>query len=170
MLNLLAETRQLAAKLAKSPMEQNSKLSNYHGEPLTDPSQYRKLIGKLLYLTLTKPDITFNAHQLSQFLSQPRQPHLQAATRILKYLKGTPGQGFFFSAASKLHLKGYCNSDWASCPDTRRFIIGFFVFQGDSLISWKSKKQHIASRSFAESEYRSMAALVSVFCVNGCLA
>lgn len=127
-LDLLAETSQLAAKPVKSPMEQNLKLSNYHRELLTGPSQYRKLIGKLLYLTLTKLDITFNVHQLSQFLSQFRQPRLQLATTILKYLKGTPGQGLFFCAAFKLHLKGYCDSDWASCPDTKRSITSFYVF------------------------------------------
>ena len=92
-LDLLVETGQLAVKPIKLPMEQNLKLSNYHGELLIDPSHYRNLIGKLLYLTLTRPDITFSVHQVSQFLSQPSQPHLQAATSIVKYLKGTPGQG-----------------------------------------------------------------------------
>ena len=82
-LDLLVETGQLAVKPIKLPMEQNLKLSNYHGELLIDPSYYRNLIGKLLYLTLTRPDITFSIHQVSQFLSQPSQPHLQAATSIL---------------------------------------------------------------------------------------
>ena len=75
-LELLAKAGELAAKQVKSPIEQHVKLSNYHRELVSDSSQYRRLIGKLLYLTLTRPDIAFSVHQLSQFLSQPRQPHL----------------------------------------------------------------------------------------------
>ena len=88
-LELLAKAGELAAKQVKSPIE-HVKLSNYHRELVSDSSQYRRLIGKLLYLTLTRPDIAFSVHQLSQFLSQPRQPHLQAAHRVLTYRKETP--------------------------------------------------------------------------------
>ena len=145
-------------------MEQHAKFSNYHGELLPNPSQYRRLIGKLLYLTLTRPNIAFSVHQLKKPISfATKTTYLQAAHRVLKYLKRSLGQGLLFSTSFDLHLKGYCDSDWASCPDTRRSITGYCVFLGESLISWKSKKQHIVSRSSAKFEYRSMAALVSEF-------
>ena len=92
-------------------MEQQLKLSKGDGELLKEPSQFRRLIGKLMYLTLSRPDITYSVHRLSQFLSQPKVPHMKAATRILQYLKGTLGQGVFFPVESDLQLKTYCDAN-----------------------------------------------------------
>ena len=160
-MDLLADTGLLASKPASTPMEPSAKFSNSVGQSISDVSQYRRLIGKLLYLTLTRPDICYSVHKLSQFLSSPKVPHLQAAYRIIKYLKKTPGQGLFLSADSSIQLKAYCDADWAACIDTRRSLLGFCVFLGDSLISWKCKKQQVVSRSSAESEYRAMATVTS---------
>ena len=77
---------------------------------------------------------------------------------MVRYLKGKPGQGVFLQANINLQLSAYCDSDWASCPLTRRSLTGYLVFLNSSPISWKTKKQHTVSRSSVEAEYRSMAA------------
>ncbi|XP_019086837.1 PREDICTED: uncharacterized protein LOC109127060 [Camelina sativa] len=138
-------------------MELNLKLSTEAGEILSDASYYRRFIGKLVYLTVTRPDICFAVNKLSQYLQTPRKPHLDVAYRILAYLKNDPGQGLFYSANSTLSLRAFADANWGNCPETSRSISGICVFLGDSLISWRSKKQDVVSQSSAEAEYRSMA-------------
>jgi len=116
------------------------------------------LIGRLIYLTNTRPDITFATQQLSQFLTSPTEKHFIAATRILRYLKKCPGQGLFFPRQSSLFLSGFSDADWAGCLDSRRSISGQCFFLGKSLISWRTKKQLTVSRSSSEAEYRALGA------------
>ena len=134
-LELLSDIGMLACKPASIPMDQLAKFSSSVGDAVPDASLYRRLIGRLLYLTLTRLDICYSVHKLSQFMSSPKVPHLQATYKILKYSKKTPGKGLFLSARSELQFKCYCNADWAAYPDTRRSIIRFCMFLGDSLIS-----------------------------------
>lgn len=159
-LELLSDSGLLACRSATTPMDNSQKIGATTGTPLSDISSYRRLIGRLLYLTTTRPDISFAVHQLSQYLSAPTDVHEAAAHRILRYIKGNPGCGLFYSASSSSVLTAFSDSDWAGCVDTRRSITGYCMFLGTSLISWRSKKQNTASRSSCEAEYRAMAAAV----------
>lgn len=122
------------------PMEQTLKLKPTDGKLLQDPSRYRRLVERLIYLTVKRPDITFAVHVLCRFMREPHQPHLDAALHVLHCPKEAPGQGILFPTQSNLKLRSFCDSDWASCPVTRRSVIGYCTFLGNSLISWKTKK------------------------------
>jgi hypothetical protein len=156
-LGLLEETGLLACKPSNIPMEPSIKLISDGDEPpMEDPASYRRLVGKMMYLTITRPDITYAVNRLCQFTSAPKESHMKAAHKVLHYVKGTVGTGLFYSADCDMTLQAYTDADWASCRDTRRSTSGFCMFLGTSLISWKSKKQQTASHSSAESEYRAM--------------
>ncbi|PKI43274.1 hypothetical protein CRG98_036360 [Punica granatum] len=155
-LDILSECGMLDSRPSEFPMEQNHRLSSESSTLLDDPGQYRRLVGRLLYLTITRPDLTYSVQILLQFMQAPHQSHWDAAIRVLRYVKQSPGQGIFIGPQS-LELTAFCDSDWASCPMTRRSITGYFVSIGGSPISWKTKKQTTVSRSSAEAEYRAMA-------------
>ncbi|XP_019465318.1 PREDICTED: uncharacterized protein LOC109363473 [Lupinus angustifolius] len=114
-------------------------------------------MDKLLYLTHTRPDISFSVSYLSQFLSKPNDKHFEGAKRILRYIKGSISVGIFMPTVSDFKLKGYTDSDWAGCLDSRKSVFAYCFYLDNSLISWKSKKQQVVARSSAEVEYREMA-------------
>lgn len=156
-LELLEESGLLACKPSSIPMDPSFKIvQDGPDSPLEEPNQYRRLVGRMMYLTITRPDITYAVNRLCQFTSAPNFSHMQAAYKVLHYLKGTIGMGLFYSADSDLTLKAYTDADWGSCKDSRRSTSGYCMFLGKSLISWKSKKQTTVSLSSAESEYRAM--------------
>lgn len=159
-LELLHEYGLLAAKPVDAPLPENTTLNHIETDDdkaLSNIGNYQKLVGKLIYLTNIRPDIAYFVHCLSQFMHAPLQSHLNAALRVLRYLKGSPGNGIQINANGNLKLKAYADSDWARCPVTRKSVSGYCVFLGDSLVTWKSKKQSTLSRSSSEAEYRCMA-------------
>lgn len=150
-LDLLKETGLTAAKPVEFPLEQNHRLALDDSHFLTDVAAYRRLVGKLIYLSNTRPDLSYAIHILSQFMHKPRKGHWDAAIRVVRYLKGTPGQGILLRAHTDLTMTAWCDADWAACPLTRRSLTGWFIQLGGSLISWKTKKQPTVSLSSAES-------------------
>lgn len=160
-LDIITECGLLGAKPSPTPTELNHKLvmadkTNSH-MLLTDPSKYRRLVGRLIYLTFTRPDLSYIIQILSQFMQKPLEDHWSAALRVVRYLKGTSDQGIMLWSKCDLQITAYCDADWPSCSSTRRSLSAYVVFLGDSLVSWKTKKQRTVARSLAEAEYRAMA-------------
>lgn len=156
-LDLLHKYDMTNAKPVTTPMASSPKLHLHSGTSLSDPTQYRKLIGSLQYLQFTRLDIAFAVNKLSQFMHKPTEDHWQAAKRILRYLAGTPTHGIFFTANNKLVLHAYSDADWAGDSDDYISTNSFIVYLGHNPISWTSKKQNGVARSSTEAEYRAVA-------------
>ena len=135
------------SKIVDSPIEYNCHLNSHDGESLSDATLYRQLIGTLIYLTITRLDISYAVLVVSQFMAAPRSPHYAVVLWILRYLKGTIFDGLHFSSHSSLTLQAYLDVDWAGDPIDRRSTSGYCFLLGDSLISWRSKKQTVVARS-----------------------
>lgn len=162
-LDMLESAGMIEAKPLSIPLDQNIKLydSDKSGSVIDNPSFYRSLVGKLLYLTFTRPDISYSIHLLSQFMHNPREKHLTAVLRVLRYLKCTVGLGLIFPVVNNLYLQGYCDSDWGGCTFTGRSVTGYCLQLGSALISWQAKKQSVTSMSSAEAEYRALATITT---------
>ena len=157
-LNLLSDCGLTASKPVSTPLDSAIHLHQDGGQPYSDIPAYHRLVGRLLYLTTTRPDISFATQQLGQIMAHPTTQHHKAAMRLVHYLKSSPGWGLFFPCNSTIQLLGFSDVDWGSCVDSRKSISGYYFFLGHSLISWKSKKQTIVSRSSAKAEYHTLTA------------
>ena len=155
--DLLSDMHMEYSKPLQLPMGSHIKLTQFAGKKLTSPKVFRRLVGKLIYLTITRPNIAFAVQVLSQFMHAPTEDHLAAAKHVLRYLRSTADLGILLSASSTPSLTGYCDSDWGSCSDSRKSTTGFCILLGSSPISWKVKKESVVARSSAEAEYRAMA-------------
>ncbi|GJU60739.1 putative RNA-directed DNA polymerase [Tanacetum coccineum] len=160
-LEMLHEYGLLACRPVMTPLPENCVLSHKESDDdkyLRNITSYQKLIGKLIYLTMTRPDISYVVQSLSQHMHAPLQSHFDIGLRVLRYLKLAPGSGVSFSKnCDGVKVFAFSDSDWAKCPMTRRSVSGYCVFVNGNLVSWKSKKQATLSKSSAEAEYRAMA-------------
>ncbi|CAM8892798.1 unnamed protein product [Rhodiola kirilowii] len=163
-LDLLCEAGKLGAKPANTPLEEGYKVSR-EGEiedrPFEDFKQYRRMVGKLIYLTISRPDICFAVNQVSQHMQAPKMHHWHMVERVLIYLKGSPGQGIWMGCNGSTEIVGYCDADWAGDRVDRKSTTSFCTFIGGNLVTWKSKKQKVISCSSTEAEYKEMRKLTN---------
>ena len=134
-LDLLKATGKLGAKPCSAPMIPNMQLTADDGELFSDPEMYRRLVGKLNYLTVTRPDIAYPISIMSQFMSSPRTTDWAVLEQILCYLKGAPGRGILYGNHGHSHVECFSDADWAGSKIDRRSTTGYCVFVGGNLVS-----------------------------------
>ena len=142
-------------KPVSTPIESGRKFQKtQEDETAVDTKRYQELIGSLVYASVsTRPDISEAVGKLSQHMSRPNNEHWVGAKRVLRYLKGTAGFGLVYTKSDHSQLRGYSDSDWAGCTDTRRSTSGYLFMIGNNVISWASKKQPVVALSTTEAEY-----------------
>jgi hypothetical protein len=140
-------------KPIKTPMGTNGHLDLDTGGKSVDQKVYRSMIGSLLYLCASRPDIMLSVCMCARFQVDPKEVHLRVVKRIMRYLVYTPKFGLWYPKGSTFNLIGYSDADWAGCKIDRKSTSGTCQFLGRSLVSWASKKQNLVALSTAEAEY-----------------
>eukprot|EP00253_Pinus_taeda_P017652 PITA_17652 len=142
----------------KQIYNQNIKLQCDDGSKAADATLYRQLVGGLIYLTTTRPDLAYADNMLSQFMSKPLESHWNAKKNVLRYLQGTVDYGIIYTDSFDVRLAGFANSDWVGNVDDHRSITGYGFSLRSGAITWSSKKQNTVSLSSIEGEYQAMCA------------
>ncbi|CAL2266202.1 unnamed protein product [Prunus armeniaca] len=148
-------------KCVSTPLVATDKLQREDGCEAADESLYRKIVGSLLYLTATRPDIMFSASLLARFMHSPSKKHYGAAKRVLRYIHGTIDYGIEYAAGKFALLIGYYDSDWSGSEEDMKRTSGYAFSFGSGVFSWASVKQHSVALSTAEAEYVSAAEATS---------
>jgi hypothetical protein len=150
---ILQRFRMMDCKSMTTPMTINLKLLSDKSSDLVDPTMYRQLIGSLMYLVNTRPDICFAVNTLNQHMVEPRQVHWMATKHMLRYLHGTVGYGLRYVSSGDVKLQGYTDSDWAGSAVDQKSTSGCCFSLGSGMISWLSRKQTSVALSTSEAEY-----------------
>jgi hypothetical protein len=138
---------------AWTPMSTSVKISSDLVGKSVDPSLYKSMIGSLLYLTASRPDIAFSVGVCARFQANPKESHLTAVKRIIRYVNDTLLYGIWYSRETNLIVAGYSDADWAGNVDDRKRTLGGSFYVGNNLVAWMSKKQASISPSTAKAEY-----------------
>ncbi|XP_017187720.1 uncharacterized mitochondrial protein AtMg00810-like [Malus domestica] len=128
------------------------------GEAIKNVTYYQRLVGKLIYFTLIRPEITFAISLVSQFMHAPIVEHLNIIKRIIRYLNGSINRGILMHNNHSTKIHAYTDADWAGSAIDGKSTTGYCTFVGGNIVTWKSKKQQVITRSSAEAEYRATAA------------
>ncbi|KAE8731219.1 Detected protein of unknown function [Hibiscus syriacus] len=144
-IDILKEIGLLGCKPVATPIDPNQKLEKEDGVEPVDKNRYQKLVGKLIYLDHTRPDIAFVVSLVSQFMHCPSERHFKAVYRILHYLKGSPGKGIMFSKNGSRRVEIFTDADWGGSSTDRRSTTGYCSFIWGNLVTWRSKKQPVVS-------------------------
>ena len=137
----------------RTPMSPNVKLIIDLLGKIIDPSLYRSMIGSFLYLTASKPDISYSVGVCARYQANPKESHMTVLKRIIKYVRTTAKFGVWYSKNTSDILAGYSDADWVGNADDRKSTSGGCFYVGNNLVSWMSKKQNSISLSTAEAEY-----------------
>ncbi|KAI4312157.1 hypothetical protein MLD38_037000 [Melastoma candidum] len=148
--DLLKKFRMNEAKSVPTPLVANLKLVKDDGSDAADATLFRSIIGSLLYLSTSHPDLMFAASYLSRFMQSPSQIHLCAAKRVLRYVKGTVDFSIRFVKNKSSNLQGFCDSDWTGSIEDSKSTSGFSFSFGSGVFAWNSKKQEVVAQSSAE--------------------
>jgi hypothetical protein len=140
-------------KPVETPIATGTKLSKNDEGPAVNSTLYKRLVGSLMYLTATRPDLMYVVSLISRFMESPKDSHWKVGKRILRYVAGTIDYGLWYTHSQDCTLIGYTDSDFAGSIDDRKSTSGYAFHLGTSLISWASQKQPIVSMSSAEAEY-----------------
>jgi hypothetical protein len=154
---MLSKYGMASCKPISVPLDQNGKLSANAGEILEDATMYKKIVGNLIYMTITRPDLNYTIGLESQFMQVPRKPHLDGVRHTLRYVSATTDYGLFYEASTELQVHGYTDADWAGSISDRRSTNGFMLSFGSVVVTWSSKKQPIVALSSTEAKYRGAA-------------
>jgi hypothetical protein len=138
---------------ACTPMSTSVKISSDLVGKSVDPSLYRSMIGSLLYLTASRPDIAFSVGVCARFQANPKESHLTVVKRIIRYVNDTLSYGIWYSRETNLVVAGYSDADWAGNADDRKSTSRGCFYVGNNLVAWMSKKQTSISLSTTEAEY-----------------
>ncbi|RVW35033.1 Retrovirus-related Pol polyprotein from transposon TNT 1-94 [Vitis vinifera] len=156
-LDLLQETGMLGCKPVDTPMDPIGKIDKDNDSHPTDRDRYQRLVGKLIYLTHTRPDIGFVVSMVSRYMNNPTERHMKAIYRILQYLKKSLGRGLYFKKTLSREVEVFTDADWAGSLIDRRSTTGYCSYVWGNLVTWRSKKQFVVARSSAKAEFRTMA-------------